>query len=169
MSDHAPGPTEMVSMTSLGTDNPPRTACFPWWLPLLHGYSTVRTRATRGTTSLRRLDVAALSDLIFQLAAPPREGESKRYGQAGDAADHQDHAHRLNVHVLGRPGDREPENRSDDDECDAAADGHGTSSRVMPLPGNRVPAPIGQRTSSRHEHCGRPFSHPQIPAPNGAG
>src|SRR5215470_16455151 len=92
----------------------------------------------RGYWSRRWLEVAALlGDLSTRLAAAPGEEQGERDGEADDAAQHQDHAHGLDVHVLWRPGDREPQNRADDDQRDAPSDGHRASSRVARHPGTR--------------------------------
>src|SRR5215475_6040995 len=95
-------------------------------------------RAGGRSPSRRRLGVAALlGDPGARLAAPPRDEQGQRDAQADDAADYQDHAHRLDVHVLGHPGDRETQDRADDDECDAASDGHRASTRIARHPGTR--------------------------------
>jgi hypothetical protein len=91
-----------------------------------------------------RLDVAALLGHLGRapVAAPHRQ-QGDGDDEAGRPADHQDNSYDLQVHVLGRPGDSEAENRADDDQCRASADSHERlpSRSRHPSPGRRVAAP----------------------------
>src|SRR5262249_52477207 len=59
-------------------------------------------------------------------SALPTAHDLERDGndQSGHPGDHQDHADELQVHMLGMPEDAPLKNGTDDDERDAAADGH---------------------------------------------
>jgi hypothetical protein len=107
---------------------------------------TIGTSVTVGALSWLpwRLDVAALLGHLGRapVAAPHRQ-QGDGDDEAGRPADHQDNSYDLQVHVLGRPGDSEAENRADDDQCRASADSHERlpSRSRHPSPGRRVAAP----------------------------